>query len=375
MTKSKIGTLEAIMLILTIVVTHTILSLPRTILVSTKSASIINLIFVSILAIFISCFIVKLMRKFPGSDLIDISEYLGGKTFKNIIGIIFILYFIISSSILLRNFAESLKIIYYPMSNIIFIIAFFIIAVCVTNRLDFNASLKTNLLIIPLVLFSMIFLFFSTMENFVPEKFFPIFGDGLFNTFILGLTNLSAFGGIAYIYFLPPLLKEPEKLKKIALTSTGISAIYLILCVSTLLFMFSFFINTNEITPLYNATRYIEFGKFFQRLESLFLLVWILAFACYLSIAIKFSMNILKKLLNLETKKALIDLFGILILGIALVPKNYAISDKFETEIYPYLVLGITFALGISILIVANFKKGIKGRSLKSLHSKENYNE
>jgi len=202
MTKSKIGTLEAIMLILTIVVTHTILSLPRTILVSTKSASIINLIFVSILAIFISCFIVKLMRKFPGSDLIDISEYLGGKTFKNIIGIIFILYFIISSSILLRNFAESLKIIYYPMSNIIFIIAFFIIAVCVTNRLDFNASLKTNLLIIPLVLFSMIFLFFSTMENFVPEKFFPIFGDGLFNTFILGLTNLSAFGGIAYLYFI-----------------------------------------------------------------------------------------------------------------------------------------------------------------------------
>lgn len=375
MTKSKIGTLEAIMLILTIVVTHTILSLPRTILVLTKSASIINLIFVSILAIFISYFIVKLMRKFPGSDLIDISEYLGGKTFKNIIGIIFILYFIISSSILLRNFAESLKIIYYPMSNIIFIIAFFIIAVCVTNRLDFNASLKTNLLIIPLVLFSMIFLFFSTMENFVPERIFPIFGDGLFNTFILGLTNLSAFGGIAYIYFLPPLLKEPEKTKKIALTSTAISAIYLILCVSTLLFMFSFFINTNEITPLYNATRYIEFGKFFQRLESLFLLVWILAFACYLSIATKFSMNILKNILNLETKKTLIDLFGILILGIALIPKNYAISDKFETEIYPYTVLGITFALGISILMVANFKKGIKGRSLKSLRQKENYNE
>lgn len=361
MTKSKIGTLEAIMLILTIVVTHTILSMPRNILVSTKSASIINLIFVSILAIFISYFIVKLMKKFPGSDLIDISEYLGGKVFKNIIGIIFILYFIISASILLRNFAESLKIIYYPMSNIIFIISLFIIAMCAANRLDFNASLKTNLLIVPLVLISMLFLFFSNMNKFVPERIFPIFGDGLFNTFVLGLTNLSAFGGIAYIYFLPPLLKEPEKIKKVALLSTGISAIYLILCVATLLFMFSFFINTNEITPLYNATRYIEFGKFFQRLESLFLLVWILAFACYLSIVSKFATSILKKLLNLETKKPLIDLFGILMLGIALIPKNYAISDKFETEIYPYMVLAIPFALAICVLIIANFKKGIRG--------------
>ncbi len=357
MTKSKIGTIEAIMLVLTIIVTQTISSLPREILVSSKSATIINLIFVSTLAILFSYLMVKLMKNFAGSDIIDISEYLGGKVFKNIVGIIFILYFLVSSSILLRNFCESLKIIYYPMTNIVFIIVLFIIAVCTANRLDFNASLKTNLLIVPLVLVSIVFLFFANMNKFVPQRIFPIFGDGLYNTFILGLGNLSAFGGITFLYFLPPYLKEPEKMKKIALISIGISAIYLILCVSTLLFMFSFFINTNEIIPLYNATRYIEFGSFFQRLESIFLLIWILAFACYLSVTSKFAMGIFKKLTNIETKKPLIDIFGILILGISLIPKNYAISDKFETEIYPFLVLGITFFLGISILLLANLLK------------------
>lgn len=357
MTKSKIGTLEAIMLVLTMIVAHTILSMPRNILVASKSATLINLIFVSILAISISYLIVKLLKNFPGQDIIDISNYLGGKVFKNIIGIIFILYFLISASILLRNFCESIKIIYYPMTNITFIIAMFVIAICTANRLDFNASLKTNLLILPLVLASMVFLFFANMNKFVPERIFPIFGDGLFNTFVLGLGNLASFGGIAFLYFLPPFLKEPDKMKKIAVISIGISAIYLILCVSTLLFMFSFFINTNEITPLYNATRYIEFGSFFQRLESIFLLIWILAFACYLSITSKFAMSIFKKLTNIETKKPLIDIFGLLILGIALIPKNYAISENFETKIYPYLVLGIVFFIGISILILANLLK------------------
>ena len=357
MTKSNIGTVEAIMVILSIVVTHTILSLPREIVVTTKSAAIINLIFVSILAILISYFIVKMLSNFAGSDIVDISEYLGGKVFKNIIGVIFILYFLVSSSILLRNFCESLKIIYYPMTNIVFIILLFIIALSCANRLAFNASLRTNMLIIPFVLFSMIFLFFSNMNKFIPERIFPIFGDGLFNTFVLGLTNISAFSGIAFIYFLPPYLKQPEKLKKIALTSIGISAIYLILCVSTLLFMFSFFITTNEITPLYNATRYIEFGNFFQRLESVFLLVWILAFACYLSIVSKFSMNIFRKITNIETKKPLIDIFGMLILAISLLPDDYAISSKFETNCYPYMVLGIVFFLGLSILILANLQK------------------
>ena len=59
MTKSDIGTVEAVMLILSVVVTHTILSLPREMVVSTKSATIINLIFVSIIAILISYLIVK----------------------------------------------------------------------------------------------------------------------------------------------------------------------------------------------------------------------------------------------------------------------------------------------------------------------------
>ena len=357
MTKSKIGTLEAIMLVLTIVITHTISSLPREILVSTKSASLINLVFVSILVILFAYLISKLFKKFPGSDIIDVSEFLGGKVFKIIVGIIFISYFLVSSSILLRNFCESLKIIYYPMTNILFIIAMFVIAICTANRLDFNASLKTNLLILPLVLASMIFLFFSNMNKFSPERIFPIFGDGLFDTFVLGLGNIASFGGVAFLYFLPPYMKQPEKLKKVSMISIGLSAIYLILCVATLLFMFSFFIDTNEITPLYNATRYIEFGSFFQRLESVFLLIWILAFACYLSIVIKFSMSIFKKLTNIETKKPLVDIFGLLILAITLLPKKYSISEKFELKIYPCLVIGIVFFLGGSILLLANLVK------------------
>lgn len=357
MTSSKINTADAIMLILSIVVTHTMLSLPRNILIVTKSATILNLIFVSIIAILIAYFIVRLMRSFSGLDLIDISEFLGGKVLKTIIGIIFIAYFLFSSSIMLRNFCESLKIIYYPVTDITFIILFFIIAICMANRLDFGATIKTNTLILPFVLASIIFLFFANMNKFSPQRMFPILGDGIIQTFGWGLINLSAFGGIAYLYFLPTALNEPHKMKKIALISIGISAIYLILCVSTLLFMFSFFLEANEITPLYNATRYIEFGNFFQRLESIFLLFWILAVAGYMSIVSKFSMRIFQKITNIENKKSLIDIFELLIFGISTIPKNYAISEKCETEIYPYMVLGIVFVLGISILVLANLSK------------------
>lgn len=356
MSNSRVGTIEAIMLILTIIITHTILSLPKRIITLTKSASILNLIYVGIIAVLLAYLIYKLIKSFPGLDLIDISEFLGGKVFKNIVGTIFMLHFIITSSLLLRNFCEVLKIVYYPMTNIIFILAFFIIAVCIANYFDFSSTLKANLIIVPIVLVSILFLLFSNIKNFVPQRIFPILGDGLYNTFVLGLLNLSSFGGLAYLYFLPPLLKEPEKMKKISLISIVLSAVYLILCVSIILFMFSSFIDINEISLLYSATRYVEFGKFLDRLESVFLLIWMIVFACYLSIVLKFVMTIFRKITNIQNKKPLIPIFGLLILAISLIPKNLGVSEFFENQIYPYMVLFIVIILGIGILVFANFK-------------------
>lgn len=373
MQKSKLGTIEAIMLILTIVVAHSVLSMPTNILSSYKSASILNVIYISIIAIGIAYLIYKLLKNFPSMDIIDISELVGGKFFKNIVGIVFIIYFILSASLMLRNFCESIQILYFPMTNITFIMALIIIAICIANRLDFTATVKANVIILPIALLGILFLFFTNINKFVPERIFPILGESAYNTFVLGVTNIASFGGIAYIYFLPPLLKESTKFKKITLISIAATAIYLVFTIATLLFIFTFFTNVSEISPLYTATRYIEFGSFFQRLESVFLLIWILVFACYLSIVCKFSISIFQKITGITNKKPLIDIFGLLILSIALIPKNIAISQSFENKIYPYLMISIVLILGLGILVFANMakKKQIHNSNTNNIYTRK----
>ena len=233
----------------------------------------------------------------------------------------------------------------------------FVISIALVNRLSFNATLNTASIIFPLVLISVVLLFCGNLDNFSFRRIYPILGDGFYNTFILGLRNIGAFGGICYLYFLPPMLKEPEKFKKIAVISVIFTGIFIFLCVATLLFMFSFFITTDEIMPLFSAARHIEFSSFFQRFESIFLLIWIISFCCYLSITCKFSTHIFNKMFNLSDMRPVLNIFAILIFGISLLPKNYAISNLFETNIYRYLRIAIGFILGIIILILANLKK------------------
>ena len=357
METSKITTAEAISIVLGIFVAYTLVALPRSMLETTKTATLINILYVGIIALFITYLIYKLIIKFPGEDIIDIAEYLGGKTLKVFISIVFIFYFLFSSSILLRNFCECLKIVYYPMTSLIFIILTFIIVICITLHHRFSSIAKVNLLIIPLVVISIVFLFVANIENFSLDNIFPIFGDGLFNTFVTGLGNLGAFGGITLLYFLPPYLKEPQKMKKVYLTSVVLGTIYFILCVSIILFMFISLMYTNQIMPLYSAARYIEFGNFFQRLESIFLLIWILQMVCYLSIIAKIAISIFKKITNIRDEKPMIFIFGLLIFAISLLPKNYAISKLIEDYIYHYMVIGISIVLGVSLLILAYLKK------------------
>ena len=153
------------------------------------------------------------------------------------------------------------------------------------------------------------------------------------------------------------MLKEPEKFRKIAFSSIIISAIYLIIAVSILLFMFIFFQDVDEIMPLYTAAAYIEFGTFFQRLDSLFLLLWTLSFSCYLSIVTKFSIYIFRKITNIKEIKPIVYPLSFIIIAISLLPKNYAISKFYETEIYPYIMIGLVFFVSLFILILAYFKK------------------
>lgn len=81
----KIGRLEAIALILTVMINHIILNLPKLIIHSTSSGAILNTIFVSLIALCIAFFISKLFQNFPQADIFDIAKFLGGKWLKNII--------------------------------------------------------------------------------------------------------------------------------------------------------------------------------------------------------------------------------------------------------------------------------------------------
>ena len=353
----KIGTIEAICLIVIVTITHTLLSLPKTILGVSGSASFINIIFITILMIFITLFIVKLFKKFDTSDILDISKYLGGSIFQKIIGTIFILYLLFISAILLRSIAENLKLIYFQDMNISAICIVFIIAISLVNRLHFKNVIKCNMLITIFISISIIMIFILSISKFNLNRIYPILGNGTNSIFISGLGNIFAFGSVFYLYFLIPILKKPSSFKKISIISLILTSIFLLISIASLLFIFPQIVSEEGSMPIYLATREISLGRFINRADALFVLIWILAILSYLSVLIAHSLNIFKKITNIQDTKPLAFCFGEILLAACLIPENISQIKFAEDTIYKYSAIIIAFGVCILILILANIKK------------------
>ena len=360
MENTKIGNKEAIALLVTITFNHIIVGLSKTIVETTASASLLSVLIVGILALIFACMICYFLNKFPTFDLIDISNYLGGNVLKWLVGLLYVGYFIFFGGVLLHIFSSFLQIVYFPMSKIFYIVLLFVISTFISCTMKHNAIYRSTFIIFPLLIISTLFLFFSNIKYYEVEKIYPLFGKGYFETFVLGLSNTFAFQGLAHIYFMPSMLKEPNKIKHIAVTSIIISCIFLLIGVAIILFMFNAFLETDTLLPLYSASKYIEFGPFFQKLGSTFVLIWIITFISYLSINLKFSSNILRKLSNFKNETIFTLLLSIALLFASLWQKNYAISIFFANNVYKYsffiLVIGFTFL----VLLFATLKQKIR---------------
>ena len=176
MENSKLENIEAIAFLSIISINSMILSTSQELIRSCTSASLITALVVSLLAIITVIIFCLLSKSFSGKGLLDITDFLGGKTLKFIIGLIFIAYFTFRASLFLKKICDCLQIVYYPMTNVLFIALLFCIATGLVLYLKNNSLFKVSVLILPVILTSVILIFIGNGKNFNFQNIFPILG-------------------------------------------------------------------------------------------------------------------------------------------------------------------------------------------------------
>lgn len=360
----KIGFAEGLSVLLITILAHLILILPKIIIESQGTGSIINIIYITLLAL-LAVFVLNLLYKnFKGMDILDVSGFLFGNKFKFILGIIYIVYMIFISSLLLRNTAENLKTMYFQNTPTTYIVFFMLAAVAFISKYSLRTIIKCNLIIVPLILASFILLFLLSSENFVFERVFPILGYGVKNTFLNGAVNIFCFGNIFFLLFMMPLLKDYNQFKRLSYVSVILSGLCILITVLGILLVFPLDVASTANIPLYMQTRTVTLGKLLQRLDALFILIWDLNIISYLSIVTGFVISIFKKISNVQQTSTISYSFVAIILGVSLIYQNIIQTRRLDSQWYRNLSIGLVFGLTFLILLLANLKRIRKNKTI-----------
>ena len=358
----KLEKIEAISLIIIVMINKLVLNIPYLVISTVGTGVIVNIIYIGIIDFIFSLLLVKLFDRFQYSDIIDISEFLGGKFLKWLIGKISILFFFFVGFVTLIDFANALQIVYFSNFSIIYIVLFFIIGIFIANLYGLKGIAHIMTFLTPFILISVILPIWGVWDDFSIESFTPFFGTNYYSTFMVGLTNCFSMYIITYFYFLKPHLKEHINFKKVVVTSYGISWLLLILTIIPIMTLFNVNMENEPLNSLYLLSRKIEFGSFIQRTDALFILLWLISLFAYLSFVIFLINKIFKKLLNVSNERMLSFSTCSILLGLSILPLNSTQIHFLEKTFYRYLILGIVFGLEFILLIFANIKLKMKGK-------------
>ncbi|MCI8519309.1 MAG: GerAB/ArcD/ProY family transporter [Clostridia bacterium] len=182
---------------------------------------------------------------------------------------------------------------------------------------------------------------------------------------------MFAFASIIIAPFLIPNLGSHKNFKKSGIIALAVYTGYLMLGIIALLFLIPSIGEINNTLSIYILSRRVNFGSFIQRIDAVFILIWIMSIFNYLAITMHFSLDVFKRITNIKYERALTFCFSAFLFTIALIPKTISDINLFERTYYKYLSIVFVFGITMVILICAYFKKKNSQKKGARVHYEE----
>ena len=269
-------------------------------------------------------------------------------------------------SLLLREFGENLKTIILPNSPISFIMLFFLVGMIVASYIGLEAMARLGAIVIPIAAIGFIAILLGVFPYCDVNNLFPILGKGTNAIFVTGSFRVSVFSDLLLLFLLVPFIKTNKNFKKVGWYSIMSSSVLLLFSALIFILVVPYPTSLESFVPIYQLARLISVGRFFSRIESLFVFVWLIGGFLYLSIGFYFAIHTFKKAFKLEYMKPLIMPFALLIFSFSLMPKSLMSTLKIEGNYLRNYSWTVGLALPLLVLIIASFfKRGEKKNDKK----------
>lgn len=292
----------------------------------------------------------RLMSRFPGKSLVEVSEEAAGCVIGCTLSLGVFLFFMVINATVLREFTETIIATILPQTPISIVTIAVLIGVLYASYLGLEAVARTCFLMSPFILVALVALMAGVLPFAKLYFLAPFLGPGPVDLVKDGAILSSYFGEILVLALIFPAFRKPGNFKKVGMWALIIA---LVLMTGIVMIFKMVFPHPEAIAtayPMYQMARLVTFGRFVQRVESILFFIWIFGALLSLSIGFYASAVTLARTLRLPVYRPLLFPLAILLFSVSLLAPDFLTSLRLDEN---YLAnWGTLPAFGIPLLLL-----------------------
>jgi len=299
-----------------------------------------------------------LLKKSPDNTIIEVTEDAFGPVIGIVLNLVTIAFFMAVSSLFVREFSEALIIAALHNTPISVISVSYMVVGLLGAYLGIEAMARTARLTYLYVLGGIAVLLTALIPQWNIHDLFPLFGNGPLQVFGLGTYSTAAVTEIILAAVLVQAMGGADKYGSIGYRSMLIAFALLMTLMATLVLTLGRQTSIESTLPFYKLSRNIYLGRFFQRVEAIFIIIWSVIGGLKIALTLYGASVSLARTLKLPDYRPLIWPLGLSIFILSLLPLDMPTAIKLDTDfLRPYALISNYL---IPLLILAAY--WLKGR-------------
>lgn len=289
-------------------------------------------------------------------DLIHLHQRVFGRFWGNLVSFYLWLALLANTVLLLRLYAECTIITSLPQLDLEVAVWLYIISSAISVHFGIAGMARATRIFMPILMVAVLAIAFYLYPFYIPYRIFPWLGTGLNVSILEGITGVAYNTGALAPFVIAHTFSNIKTAYQASIIGSVLSMILKIFLFFIYLLAFGVEIGSEKVLPLYELARLIYLSRYFQNIEALIILVWVVL--GILAIAINFYMTLyfFCRLFKLEDAKSGLFLMTLIIGSLALLPHDLMQAVEMDRTFILRSAL-FTYLLPVLLFVVQYWRK------------------
>jgi spore germination protein KB len=356
--KARIGTKELIAMMTLFVSTDTFLSFPQHTTAVALEASWMVPLLSAIIALTIFLFVDNMLRKhFYGMDIVEVTVEALGSTVGSVTAVVLGIYFLLETAGVMRQFSEHVTTTVLPNTPILVVGSLYTITIGYIAYHGLEAICRTAYLLMPILFVGALGLCLLTANWWHPLMLMPLLGAGTGHIAFAAITDAAVFMNVLLLCVVYPHAHDPQALRRVGIWSILVSALLMSAFIATYNMVFPAIETRLSAFPLFQLARIVYLGRFVQRMESIFIFLWVTVAIVRMGMSLWAAAYLFGRGLHWPSVRPAIPALALFCFALSLLPTDVGQAIRLvETYLIGWGAL-VVFGIPVAMVIIGSLRR------------------